>query len=100
MCDIIDEDKVFSLPNGLRLPLSVKVEKCVPYSTVTATRTPDEALSLAYEELDRQLASLSDGAELLSKQIETTLTETALILHCTVTCIEDIAVQQEFEILP
>lgn len=100
MCDIIDEDKVFSLPNGQRLPLSVKVEKCVPYRTVTAVRTPDDALLLAYEALDLQLASLSDGAELLSKQIETTLTETSLILHCTVTCIEDIAVQQEFEILP
>ena len=100
MCDIIDEDKVFCLPNGLRLPFSVKVEKRVPYTTVTATRTPDEALTLAYEELDLQLASLSDGAELRSKQIETTLTETSLILHCTVTCIEDIAVQQDFEILP
>lgn len=100
MCDIIDEDKVFCLPNGLRLPLSVKVERRVPYTTVTAVRTHDEALTLAYEELDLQLASLSDGAELLSKQIETTLTETSLILHCTVTCIEDIALQQDFEILP
>lgn len=100
MCDIIEEDKVFSLPNGLRLPLSVKVQKRVPYATVTAVRTPDEALTLAYEELDIQLAALSDRAELLSKRIETTLTETSLILHCTVTCIEDIAVQQEFEILP
>ncbi len=100
MCDIINKDREFSLPNGRRLPLSVKVEKRLPYTMVTATRTPEAALSLAYEELDRQMSSLSDNTELLTKRIETTLTETALILRCTVTCIEDIAVQQEFEILP
>ena len=37
--------------------------------------------------------------QLLRKDISTTLTESALILDCTVLCIENIAVQSEFEIV-
>ena len=99
ICDIIKEEKTFCLPNGKKLPVSLLSEKVCHYTLQTVTRTPEEALALAYDELELQIAVFSDGAELLSKQISTTLTETSLILHCTVTCIEDIAVQQEFEII-
>ena len=81
------------------MPLSLSFERVLPYTLQTDTRTPEEALDLAYDELERQIAAFSDSSELLGKQISTTLTETSLILHCTVTCIEDIAVQQEFEML-
>lgn len=99
ICDIIKGEKTFSLPGGKRLPLSLSFERVLPYTLQTDTRTPEEALDLAYDELERQIAAFSDSSELLGKQISTTLTETSLILHCTVTCIEDIAVQQEFEML-
>lgn len=98
ICDIIKEEQTFCLPNGAMLPVQVSYERVRPYRLQTVMRTPEEALELAYGELDAQIAEFSDGAELLGKQISTTLTETSLVLHCTVTCIEDIAVQQEFEI--
>ena len=62
-------------------------------------RTPEQALELAYAQLARELGALSGGTQLLRKDISTTLTEGSLILDCTVLCIEDIAMQVEFEIV-
>lgn len=98
MCDIIKEEKGLEIFGVSSLPVGFTVSRALPYTTEEATRTPEAALELAYAELERQLGTLSSDAELLRKDISTTLTETSLILHCTVTCIEDIAVQSEFEI--
>ncbi len=98
MCDIIEEEKAVWCPGKYALPIGFTVMTATPYTTSPATRTQDEALQLAYAELDLLLASLSDTAELLRKDITTTLTDDRLILECTVSCIEDIAVQSEFEI--
>ena len=69
------------------------------YEEVPARRTPEAALELAYEQLARELGGFSDDTQLLRKDIRTTLTDDALILDCTVLCIENIAVQSEFEIV-
>ena len=53
---------------------------------------------MAYAELAQSLSAFSEGAQLLEKQIETEWQYGVLILRCTVTCIENIAVQSEFEI--
>ena len=55
-------------------------------------------MELAYLELEERLAALSDDVQLLGKQIKTELDDETLTLYCTVTCIENIAVQREFEI--
>ena len=68
------------------------------FAVIPAKRTPEEALDLAWEELDRQLEALSRDVQLLRKETTATVTERAVILHCTVTCVEDIALQTEFEI--
>lgn len=97
-CDIIETvthlDR-WGLPN---LPLSFRRETRRLWRETEAERTPEEALELAYARLTEELAGLSDGAQLLSKRVETTLTESALILDCTVLCIENIAVQVEFDV--
>lgn len=80
------------------LPLSLSVTTVKPYTEQGFTRTPEEALELAYAELENRLMSLSDDAQLLRKDVTATITETSLILNCTVLCIENIAVQYEFEI--
>ena len=54
---------------------------------------------MAYAELDRRMATLSESIEVLSKAIRTEIGEESLILECTLSCIEDIAVQTEFEII-
>ena len=80
------------------LPVSLTQTLALPYTEVEKTRLPEEALTLAYGQLDSELATLLEGAELLEKRITTELTDTAVVLHCTVRCIENIAAQVEFEI--
>ena len=99
-CDIIEEEKGLELFGICNLPIGYSVKRAYAYRTQTESRTAEEALRLAYEQLDRELAVFSDGAELLEKNIKTTLTEDALILNCTVKCIKDIAVQVEFDVVP
>jgi len=64
----------------------------------SVTRTRERALELGYAELERSLGSLSEEISLLSKSVKTTLTDSSLILECSVTCLENIAMQSEFEI--
>lgn len=97
-CDIIKEEKGLELFGVSSLPFGFDLTYSLPYTSQAATRTPEAALELAYAELERQMSVLSDGCELLRKDVSTTLTEDSLILTCTVLCIEDIAVQSEFEI--
>ena len=97
-CDIIKEDHNLSFPFVSDLPLSVEVVKRQSYVELDAKYTEEEALELAYAALARSLATLSEEAQLLEKQIETEWRDDAVILRCTVKCIENIAVQSEFEI--
>lgn len=97
-CDIIEEERSPLMWGRYPLPLSLSVTTVKPYTEQGFTRTPEEALELAYAELESRLMSLSDDAQLLRKDVTATITETSLILNCTVLCIENIAVQYEFEI--
>ena len=96
--DIIYKDYIpFSfLPRPL--PFGWTVATYLPYTVQNAVRSPEEASALAYAELERALSALSEETQLLSKSIRVTMTDTAFCLECTVECIEDIAVQSEFEI--
>lgn len=97
-CDII-EDKIDWTGSGAHaLPFFFTRTYACAYEWATRTRTPSEATLLAHGELEKSLSELSARAELLSRRVETEITDTAVILHCTVTCIENIAVQSEFEI--
>ena len=98
ICDIIKEEKGIDAFGLRALPFGLTVTSALPYTEHEASRTPEEALEMAYAELEHRLSALSDEVQLLRKDISTTLTETSLILSCTVSCIEDIAVQVEFEI--
>ena len=96
-CDIIKEDHNLSLPFVSDLPFSVEVVKRQSYVALDARYTEEEALELAYASLAHSLATLSEEAQLLEKQIETEWRDDAVILRCTVKCIENIAVQSEIE---
>ena len=86
-----------SLPFVSDLPFSVEVVKRQSYVALDARYTEEEALELAYASLARSLATLSEEAQLLEKQIETEWRDDAVVLRCTVKCIENIAVQSEIE---
>ena len=97
-CDIIKEKKRVEIPGVCRLPLFWETVTYTPYVMQTATRTHEDALELAYEELELRLSELSESAQILEKEITTELLEGSLRLVCRISCIEDIAVQREFEI--
>ncbi len=98
-CDIIKEEKIWTLFGRHALPVSFTVTDAIPYRTESAQREPEEALTLAYGELETRLSDFSESGQLLRQDVTSEWTDTSLILHCTVYCIEDIAVQREFEIV-
>lgn len=98
-CDIINTENHFS-GFGLRnLPVWLTVETCRFYEEVSVSRTGEEALTLAYQQLEQEMAVLSQDVQLLRKEIVTTLSVDTLILDCTVVCIENIAVLSEFDVV-
>jgi similar to stage IV sporulation protein len=97
-CDIIRVDNHFTGFGSRELPVSLTVETRRCYEEVPVRRGEEEALELAYLALEEQLSRLSGEVQLLRKDIEVSMTDTSLILDCTVLCIEDIAVQSEFEL--
>lgn len=99
-CDIIKETRSYKMQGGYPLPVSLTLSWAVPYEEESLSRSPEEALPLAYEALERELSALADDAQILRKEISTTITDSALSLCCTVSCIENIAEQVEFEIVP
>lgn len=99
LCDIIEYHYSLGELGGNRLPISLTRKEARPYYTVTAERTPDEALELSYLELSQKLSALSGEVQLLQKDIVTEMGERSVVLTCTLVCIENIAAQQEFEII-
>ena len=97
-CDIIEEVKGLSAWGLSNVPVLVTVQRLKCYEEVTRERTEEEAIALAYEALSEQLGAISPEITLLSKQIETTVTDASVILECRLTCIENIAEQVEFEV--
>ena len=96
-CDII-EMKASAERFGLSdLPVSVTREEIRPYRLESAERTPEEALDLAYADLAQALSELSSDIRILRKEISTTISDTSLILTCHLYCLENIAMQVEFE---
>lgn len=96
-CDIIKEEKGLELFGIHALPICFTITKQLAYTQVPVTRTHEQAIELAYLQLNREMASLSNNVQLLSKTVSTQITPTSLILECTLSCIEDIAVQTEFD---
>lgn len=99
MCDIIETEINKDLFGAHPLPVFLVAERAYPYEEVTHRRTAEEALALAWARLEHTLSALCEGAELLSKRIETELGEDAVRLICTVECIENIAESRPFEVV-
>ena len=96
--DIIENEKSWGLLPSVGFPISTRTRWYIPYTEVASTRTYAEAEELAYFELQRYVASLPGGAEVLNKSITVRHTPDALYLTCTLTCIEDIAERRVIEV--
>lgn len=97
-CDIMRKNKALDILGLSSLPVGWIVTSSSEFSTELKTRTHEEALELAYLELAEQLSALSGDIQLLEKEIRTEMTDGSLRLICTISCLENIAVQAEFEI--
>ena len=98
LCDIIKYNYNLGRLGNNQLPLSLSRTEVRPYHLEWRERSAEEALELCYEQLAVELASLSGEVQLLQKEITTEVGENSVVLICTVTCIENIAQVQEFEI--
>ena len=98
LCDIIKYNSTLGRLGNNRLPVSLSRTEMHPYVLEARERTAEEALALAYMEIEGELSRLSNEVLLLQKTITTEIGETSVTLICTVTCLENIAVVQEFEI--
>ena len=96
--DIISIVENCSPVAGADLPLELCTERYLYYTTETAYRTPEAALTLAYRELNGQIADVLSDGELLEKRIWTEIGESGVVLRADVVCIADIAAVQEFEV--
>lgn len=97
-CDIISIVENCSPVSGVDLPMEICTERYLPYTTETAYRDPEAALTLAYRELAWQIANTLQDGELLEKRIYTEIGEGGVVLRADVTCIANIAAVQEFEV--
>ena len=96
--DTIEYEDSWGPIKGVGFPISTRSVWHLPYTVVTATRTPAEAEELAYWELSRQIHALPGGAELISKSISICHGEESLTLTCALTCIEDIGTVRPIEV--
>ena len=97
-CDIIEVTTGKDWLGLHDLPVSLSQTVYRPYVLQTVSRTAEEALEQAYGELEDRLGALSPEIQLLEKRISTEIGEQSLLLKCKLVCVENIAVQEEFEI--
>ena len=83
-------------PTGATLPFGYCLTAASTYEMRSATRTLQQARSLALAELDQRLAADSEGRTLLEKGVEWCVDGEGVTLICTVVCEEDIARTLEF----
>ena len=97
-CDIIEKIKIFRAWNGRALPFGWRLVTYTEMGGASATRTAREALLLADRALAAELAAASATKNLLSRTVETVVSDTGITLVCTAVFEEDIARVAEFEI--
>lgn len=96
-CDTIKRLETYSLFGNVALPVSMETVEELAYELQTVTLTPKEAERLAHERLGRALTMATREAILLSQHTVCQVTEEAVVLTCTYTCVENIAVALPFE---
>lgn len=97
-CDIIEITTGKDWLGLHDLPVSLSQTVYHPYTVKTISRTAEEALEEAFVQLEAELSALSPDIRLLEKKIQTEIGEESLVLKCRLVCVEDIAVQREFEV--
>lgn len=93
-CDTIENERILSFFGQVSVPVSFLTTTHLAYVIEPARRTEEAALALAELELRQQTDALCAEAELVQRNLRTTVTDTAVRLDCTIWCIENIAQTQ------
>ena len=97
--DTIYIEKEFQLPRSIALPIKWNSITFLEYTYEPRTRTAQEAMDLAYMQLDEQVDRLIDtGGVVLRKDIFGEVGDSQYLLECTLVIIQNIAETKEFEI--
>ena len=96
-CDIIYENGEFGLVNFPKLPIGYDKTTYLEYGYKSVVLDENEAMIKAFDTLEAELKRMSPKIELVKKNIEFEITETAYILKCSGECIENIAQLKELE---
>ena len=95
-CDIIEKTVWLEAGGGKNLPLGYIKTAYVAYRTVTVNYTAEEAMSLAGERLEAEMAADSGTYTLLEKTVECIADAEGITMICTAVVEEDIALVAEF----
>lgn len=97
--DTIYKIEQLRFPNGIRLPLETHKKTYLGYTHESFKRTPEQAIDIAYQDLDGQISELiNSGATILKKNVTGEIGDSSYILMCTLTMLENIAETVEFEV--
>ncbi len=99
-CDTIYSDKYIYTSNGATIPIGLSLAERPIFTETVVTRTSEEAVDLAYFEINRKLLAALPEADILEKTFSggENADGTAYRLVCTVSCIDDIAKPAPFYI--
>lgn len=96
-CDIIYKNGRIGLPSFPKIPIGYEKTEYSEYEFVKVVLNENEAMERAFSVLEDELEKLSESAELIKKNVEFEISDSAYVLKCSLVCIEDIAVTKEIE---
>lgn len=92
-CDTIIVNKYIYNRGGRIIPVGLRTETVLLTETERRTRTAEEALALAYLELDRAAAAAVGSAETVSRTVTEEIGEDGVTLVCRIGCVGNIAAE-------
>ena len=93
--DKIVEEKVFSLPSGVKLPLSLRTVTYTEYAEVSETLTPEAAKTAAHKRISEAIAESCADCELLERTLIESEHDGGYAVTAELYCIENIASEKE-----
>lgn len=93
-CDIIYKSGRVGLSDIRKIPVGLEKTEYIEYEMRHVTLDETRAMEKAFSELDKRMESLAENVELLEKNVEFEISETAYVLKCSLVCIENIAVRR------
>ena len=97
-CDIIYKNGELGLPQLPSIPVGYSKTEYLEYEEREIMLSEQEAMERAFAMLEEELSAFSQIAELLQKNIEFEISESAYILKCRIVCVENIAEVREIDV--